>query len=762
MPPQKRGLSKTPNASALPARHNHRSYESTTRLLAAVLGSLPKGTKLDYVGRVLFASTIDHLSLPIAAMARLVGRGTTKDMVDWRLRPIKQLAKLQVAAVENGEDPGELPIERQAIGNLFGSDMTAAAAEHRFRPLKQLSKLQIEAFEAGRDPAALPTDPREIQKLHGGSTPKGIEKRLGDLRTMGNEMKDLVKRGGDPTQVDVGVAREDQVQNTATATADEDVTVTKSLPVSVRKRKSGAADDDEGSLKSAPKVITIDDDADNGPEYDEPVTKPIKRAKVSTLASQPDRGPGSFGGSSFVSNSPFANADNEAKNLASTTDGAGFSFEDEQRFLLENGILAPYSLLPRTEEEVAKTAWYAANGLNDTSHLALHPTIAPKTIAPHQMHLDYSRVVKYPSAFEHLTLPVMPNAADDAEFAEVTRIRDNLANLTATAGRLAASAGPSLSFAPEPKKSEYDMGNFGAEDDGTSRNLFCLTDEQKDDLFSSTLMDWGSDSDVQDGAQARARAFAPAGAQGNGKADAKANPKANRKVNPLEPDPIVIKVFGPKGQTFTDGEDDRDIDYIPIGMSENLYPDNRTPSNVNTTYEFCATEEEDTRIQLPAADGSKLDPNRFARYHLNAEQVNRYDRLAQWPYKPYTPKLPTYNEDPMMEKPPYNEHYASGNGSMYKHPHPSKTEHGRLWEKKSIEWDEALAAKFKEQDAERQAKEARERAEKKAAKEANQHAVKHGKKQAKPMTKEQIRQLQRELEKRRPGHLPSWPDNDKF
>ena len=41
-----------------------------------------------------------------------MGEDYTGSAIDHRLRPIKQLAKLQVQCVERGSDPGDLPIEK--------------------------------------------------------------------------------------------------------------------------------------------------------------------------------------------------------------------------------------------------------------------------------------------------------------------------------------------------------------------------------------------------------------------------------------------------------------------------------------------------------------------------------------------------------------------------------------------------------------------------------------------------------------------------
>lgn len=48
-------------------------------------------------------------------LARLIGGGTTAPAVDHRLRPIKQLSRLQHIWLEQGKDPGELPVDKAGI-----------------------------------------------------------------------------------------------------------------------------------------------------------------------------------------------------------------------------------------------------------------------------------------------------------------------------------------------------------------------------------------------------------------------------------------------------------------------------------------------------------------------------------------------------------------------------------------------------------------------------------------------------------------------
>ncbi|KAI1126367.1 hypothetical protein F5Y10DRAFT_267145 [Nemania abortiva] len=122
-------------ASPSKNKTNFKSYETMTRLLAAVIAT--GKPKLDY-----------------AELARHVGGGATKDAVDHRLRPIKQLAKMQAACLKKGQDPVELPVDKGEIQKLFG-ESTPAGIEWQFREIKSLGKAQMQAVEKGDNPAAL-------------------------------------------------------------------------------------------------------------------------------------------------------------------------------------------------------------------------------------------------------------------------------------------------------------------------------------------------------------------------------------------------------------------------------------------------------------------------------------------------------------------------------------------------------------------------------------------------------------------------------
>ncbi|KAJ8125517.1 hypothetical protein O1611_g8121 [Lasiodiplodia mahajangana] len=114
---------------------NFKTYEASTRLLAAVLAT--SNVKLDY-----------------AELAKHVGGGATKDAVNHRLRPIKQLAKMQASCIEKGQDPGALPVDKGEIQKLFG-ESTPAGIEWQFRDIKNLAKAQKQAVEKGQSPVGL-------------------------------------------------------------------------------------------------------------------------------------------------------------------------------------------------------------------------------------------------------------------------------------------------------------------------------------------------------------------------------------------------------------------------------------------------------------------------------------------------------------------------------------------------------------------------------------------------------------------------------
>ncbi|KAI1117191.1 hypothetical protein F5Y14DRAFT_448126 [Nemania sp. NC0429] len=170
---------------ASPAKNktNFKTYDASTRLLAAVIATT--NVKLDYV-----------------ELARYMGGATTKDAINHRLRPIKQLAKMQAACVAKGEDPGDLPVDKGALAELVGGGTTGAAVEHRMRPIKQLAKLQVAYRDAAdKDPGDLPVEKGEIQKLFGESTPSGIEWQFRDIKNLAKAQQQAVNNGQNPAKV---------------------------------------------------------------------------------------------------------------------------------------------------------------------------------------------------------------------------------------------------------------------------------------------------------------------------------------------------------------------------------------------------------------------------------------------------------------------------------------------------------------------------------------------------------------------------------
>ncbi|KAH8164396.1 hypothetical protein CIB48_g3828 [Xylaria polymorpha] len=187
---------------------NFKTYEASTRLLAAVIATT--GVKLDY-----------------AAIAVHIGSGVGENAINHRLRPIKQLARMQAACVARGEDPGELPTEKgahffpifttttrrgslsdecmepTALASNLGGGATAVALQHRFRPVIQLAKMQLAYRKEGKDPGELPAEKAEIQKLFGESTPKGIEWQFRDIKSLGKAQQEAVKKGDNPAKVTV-------------------------------------------------------------------------------------------------------------------------------------------------------------------------------------------------------------------------------------------------------------------------------------------------------------------------------------------------------------------------------------------------------------------------------------------------------------------------------------------------------------------------------------------------------------------------------
>ncbi|KAH6655277.1 hypothetical protein BKA67DRAFT_232208 [Truncatella angustata] len=129
-----------------------------------------------------------------------------------------------------------------AIAKHIGSDASPHSVDHRLRPMKQLARLQAKYVEEGKDPADLPVDKAEIHKLFGESTPGGLEFHFREAKATGLAQQDAVKAGEDPTRVPVGPQTR-HVAAAAKAKARGQNSVP-STPSTSRKRnalKSGAA-----------------------------------------------------------------------------------------------------------------------------------------------------------------------------------------------------------------------------------------------------------------------------------------------------------------------------------------------------------------------------------------------------------------------------------------------------------------------------------------------------------------------------------------
>ncbi|RYP62877.1 hypothetical protein DL769_007136 [Monosporascus sp. CRB-8-3] len=128
-----------------PAKTNFKTYEAQTRLLAAVIAT-NKGIKLDFKAPPLFPSRRRYF--------RAMGILVLFISIDHRLRPIKQLAKMQVQCVNQKEDPGQLPVEKGEIHKLYG-ESTPAGLEWQFRDIKRIGKAQQDAVRNGESPAGV-------------------------------------------------------------------------------------------------------------------------------------------------------------------------------------------------------------------------------------------------------------------------------------------------------------------------------------------------------------------------------------------------------------------------------------------------------------------------------------------------------------------------------------------------------------------------------------------------------------------------------
>ncbi|KAI0019654.1 hypothetical protein F4780DRAFT_780319 [Xylariomycetidae sp. FL0641] len=218
------------------SKTNFKTYEASTRLLAAVIATNPK------------------LKLDFKELAQHIGGGTTKDSINHRLRPIKKLAAMQAKSVESGADPGDLPVEKGELAGLVGSGQTGSALEHRFRPIKKLAQKQLEFRSQGLDPGQLPVEGGEIARLFGESTPGGIEWQFRDIKALGRAQSDAVANGQPAAAVRLPGTPSSRSSVTA-GTPRSGVRGGKRTPASARKRAAPPSDDDgaEDDDSDAPK-----------------------------------------------------------------------------------------------------------------------------------------------------------------------------------------------------------------------------------------------------------------------------------------------------------------------------------------------------------------------------------------------------------------------------------------------------------------------------------------------------------------------------
>ncbi|KAI1733712.1 hypothetical protein F4680DRAFT_454678 [Xylaria scruposa] len=274
---------------------NFRTYEASTRLLAAVIAST--NVKLDYnVPAYHHDFPSDPIVFPLAEIAKHVGGGVGVDAINHRFRPIKQLAKMQAECVKKGEDPGELPTDKgviyivsplsrfhpvqrsrlngfpsfttpeavvqwtTALAANFGADATAVGLQHRLRPMIQLAKLQLDHRKKGKDPGELPTEKGEIQKLFGESTPGGIEWQFGGIKRLGKAQQEAVKKGENPATLTIqapgtpsagrGRGRPPTTRTPGTGTGRKRKTMANLLPLDSSDENGGADDNDSDFVET--------------------------------------------------------------------------------------------------------------------------------------------------------------------------------------------------------------------------------------------------------------------------------------------------------------------------------------------------------------------------------------------------------------------------------------------------------------------------------------------------------------------------------
>ncbi|KAI1423007.1 hypothetical protein F5Y12DRAFT_566167 [Xylaria sp. FL1777] len=287
---------------------NFKTYEASTRLLAAVIAT--NTVKLDY-----------------AELASFVGGGATKDAINHRLRPIKQLAKMQAACIQRGEDPGNLPVDKGALAELVGEGITSSALEHRMRPIRQLAKEFVAELDKKQKMKSgkLLAEEGEIQKLFGESTPSGIEWQFRDIKNLGKAQQEAVKKGQNPATLPVSGIPSGRKRAAGASTPGSGATA--------RTPGTGA----RGRKRTAPAALapldSSDDNGDNGSDDDveTPSKRPVtKKAKVTAATPTPQKDNGDVTAlgrtpTKTVTSTPTVAAAPHAANASIFGDGASTS-----------------------------------------------------------------------------------------------------------------------------------------------------------------------------------------------------------------------------------------------------------------------------------------------------------------------------------------------------------------------------------------------------------------------------------------------------
>ncbi|KAI0457998.1 hypothetical protein F5B21DRAFT_520487 [Xylaria acuta] len=193
---------------------NFKTYEASTRLLAAVIATT--GVKLDYneiakhVGGGVGVDAINHRFRPIKQLAKMQTACVKKGGDPGELPTDKggntpnsylSTRSPHVVSYIVFSLPGFHQVQPPPLAENFGGGATAVGLQHRLRPVVQLAKLQLDCRTKGKDPGELPTEKGEIQKLFGESTPKGLEWQFRDIKNIGKAQQEAVKKGDNPATV---------------------------------------------------------------------------------------------------------------------------------------------------------------------------------------------------------------------------------------------------------------------------------------------------------------------------------------------------------------------------------------------------------------------------------------------------------------------------------------------------------------------------------------------------------------------------------